>query len=112
MTESTVRVELPALLKVQLESIRDTGYYESESQFVAEAIRTLLAARKDLRIAVACKLYEHGAISLGKAAELSGLDIEAMKTVLHERGIPRTDFESLVEIEDMAEEALHVAGRA
>jgi len=112
MTESTVRVELPALLKVQLESIRDTGYYESESQFVAEAIRTLLAARKDLRIAVTCNLYEHGAISLGKAAELSGLDIEAMKTVLYERGIPRTDFESLAEIEDMAEEALHVAGRA
>ena len=48
MTESTVRVQLPAFLKVQLESIRDTGYYESESQFVAEAIRTLLAARKDL----------------------------------------------------------------
>ena len=112
MTESTVRVQLPAFLKVQLESIRDTGYYESESQFVAEAIRTLLAARKDLRIAVACKLYEHGVNSLGKAAELSGLDIETMKTVLHERGISRTDFESLAEIEDMAEEALHVAGRA
>ena len=71
-----------------------------------------MAARKDLRIAVACKLYDQGAISLGKAAEFSGLDIEAMKTVLHERGFPRTDFESLAEIEDMAEEALHVAGRA
>jgi predicted HTH domain antitoxin len=72
----------------------------------------LLAARKDLRIAVACKLYEQKVVSIGKAAELSGLDIEMMKTVLQERGIPRTDFESLAEIEDMAEEALHVAGRA
>jgi predicted HTH domain antitoxin len=103
---------MPALLKVQLESIGDTDYYESESQFVAEAIHTLLAARKDLRIAVTCKLYEHGAISLGKAAELSGLGIETMKTVLHERDIPRTDFESLAEIADVAEEALHVAERA
>ena len=85
--------------------------YASENEFATEAIRTLLAARPDVRLALACKLYERGAISLGKAAELSGLDVEAMKEALHRHGVSRVAPEDLTETEAMAESALKAAER-
>ena len=39
----------------------------------------LLAARKDVRIAVASELYKRGEISFGKACEIASVDIEEMK---------------------------------
>jgi predicted HTH domain antitoxin len=92
---------LPPLFREEVLVAPETGLYTSESEFVAEAIRTLLAARPDVRLSIACKLYERGSISLGKAAELSGLDIVAMKDALHRRGISRMAPESLAEIEAM-----------
>ncbi|HEY77207.1 MAG TPA: UPF0175 family protein [Thermoflexia bacterium] len=102
---------LPPPLREWLSVIPETGLYASENEFVAEAIRTLLAARPDVRLALACKLYEHGAISLGKAAELSGLDVEAMKEALHRHGVSRAAPEDLAETEAMAEAALKAARR-
>jgi predicted HTH domain antitoxin len=111
MSEETTWT-LPPLLREGVAVIPETGLYASESEFLAEAIRTLLAARPDLRVALACKLYEHGVISLGKAAELSDLDLEAMKHALHRHGISRLAPESLTETETMAREALELAGRS
>jgi predicted HTH domain antitoxin len=97
---------LPSVFREEILVAPETGLYASESEFVAEAIRTLLAARPDVRLSIACKLYERGSVSLGKAAEVGGLDIEAMKEVLHRRGISRIAPEDLDEIEAMAETVL------
>jgi len=102
---------LPSPLLKWLAVIPETGLYASEKEFIVEAVRTLLAARPDVRLALACKLYERGEISLGKAAELSGLDVETMKVALHHRGVSRAAPESLAETEAMAEAALKAAGR-
>jgi predicted HTH domain antitoxin len=102
---------LPPLLREEVAIIPETGLYANESEFLAEAVRTLLAARSDLRVALACKLYERGTISLGKAAELSGLDLEAMKHALHRHGISRRSPEDLAETEALARHALEQAGR-
>ncbi|KAF5417430.1 MAG: hypothetical protein C5S49_03395 [Candidatus Methanogaster sp.] len=45
------------LIKKELEIIPNTGFYKNEEEFVNDAINTLLAARKDLRISIACELY-------------------------------------------------------
>jgi predicted HTH domain antitoxin len=79
---------------------------------VADAIRTLLAARPDVRLATACKLYERGTVSLGKAAELAGMDVESLKQALHERGIDRTAPESATETVEMAHTSLQATGRS
>jgi len=101
---------LPSLFREEVLVAPETGFYASESEFVAEAIRTLLAARPDVRLSIACKLYERGSISLGKAAEVSGLDIAAMKDALHRHGISRIAPESLAETEAMTEAALRARG--
>ena len=67
------------LMKKKLKVISSTGLYRDEDEFIKEAVNTLLAARKDLRVSIACELYKRDEISLGKACEIASLDIEEMK---------------------------------
>jgi len=100
-----IHFHLPDLLGAQLVAAHEAGHYASVDELVADAVRTFLAARPDIRVAAACRLYERGTVSLEKASELAGLDIVAMKQALHEQGVSRVAPESLSEIEEMA----HVA---
>jgi predicted HTH domain antitoxin len=68
--------------------------------------------RPELRESVACRLYEEGVFSLGRAAEWSRLSIDEMKEALHRRGISREAPESAFETETMALKAMEVAGRS
>jgi predicted HTH domain antitoxin len=108
---STTPVDLPAFLQEQITAARETEFYSSEAELVTDAIRTLLAARPDLRVATACQLYARGTVSLGRGAELAGLDVVRFKRTLHERGINRTAPESPAETIEMARSALDAAGR-
>jgi len=98
-------------LRDELDALAATGLYPNEESFLADAVNTLLAARPDVREAIACKLYERGIFSLGRAAEWSGVSIETIKAALHRRGIERTAFETPDEIRAMARKSLRVAGR-
>jgi len=102
---------VPLRLRDELDALADTGLYPSEESFLADAVNTLLAARPDVREALACQLYARGVFSLGRAAEWSGLTIETLKAALHRRGIARTAFESPDEISAMARQTLRAAGR-
>jgi predicted HTH domain antitoxin len=98
-------------LEEELTAVAETGLYASKEAFLADAVHTILAARPDLREAVASKLYEKGSFSLGRAAEWAGLSIEAMKEALHRRGISRQAPEGPSEVEAMARELLKAARR-
>jgi predicted HTH domain antitoxin len=100
-----------ALLEAELEAVTETGLYESRESFLSDAVRTLFAARPDLRETVACRLYEKGVFSLGRVAEWTGLSIEDVKERLDQRGISREAPETLEETEAMAQTALRAAGR-
>ncbi len=111
MSVSAMSLHLPGLLQEQMIAARETGLYASEADLVADAIDTLMAARPDVRLATACRLYERGTISLGKAAELAKLDLVRFKRALAERDIARTAPESLAETFEMAQASLRAAGR-
>ncbi|MGD2113788.1 MAG: UPF0175 family protein [Acidobacteriota bacterium] len=102
---------LPLDLREELSALTETGLYADEVSVLADALRTFLAARPDLRVAVACRLYEKGRFSLGKAAEWSGLTVERMKDELHRRDIRRLTEEEPEVVEAMAREAAKRAGR-
>lgn len=112
MSVSAMSLSLPGLLREQLVAAREAGLYTSEAEFVADAVRTLFAARPDLRLAAACRLYARGVVSLGKAAEMAGLDLVSMKRALHERNVIRTAPESLAETAEMAGATLRAASRS
>ncbi|MBI4980079.1 UPF0175 family protein [Candidatus Woesearchaeota archaeon] len=86
-TSETLSFTVPSTLRLELSAIPDTGYYDSTSEFLRDAMRTLLATRKDLRIAIASVLYKEGKISLGKAAEIADVNYEDIKKILVEKGI-------------------------
>lgn len=84
-----------------------TGSYRSKDEFVGDAINTLLAANKELRLELAVELYEDEKISLGRAAEMSDLNYEEMKGEPFERDIEiRRGPESAEEMEEDAEDLL------
>lgn len=104
-------LRLPEALHDEVSAVIDSGLYASEESFVADAVRTLLAARPDLREAVACKMYERGDWSIGRAAEWANLNIEEMKLALHRRGIDRISYETMAELEEAARTSVKAAGR-
>ena len=83
----TLSFTVPELLRLELGAIPETGYYDSTSEFLRDAMRTILAARKDLRIAIASVLYKEDKISLGRAVEIADVSYEEMKKILTEKGI-------------------------
>lgn len=105
-------LQIPDLLQEQIAAAQETGLYANEGELIADAVRTLLAARPDMRRSIACRLYERGAVSLGKAAELADVDVVSFKQLLHEQGIERTAPESLSETVEMAEASLRAAKRS
>lgn len=49
------------------------------------------------------ELYKKGEISIGKASEMLGKNIEEMKVELHKRGIERRTSNDINKINEMAE---------
>ena len=82
----TLTLKFPEQLNAELEVIPKTGYYTSTSEFLKDAMKTILAARKDLMVSIAIELYKKD-YSLGRVAEIADLDYEAMKELLVKSGI-------------------------
>ena len=98
----TITIEFPEQLNAELEVITKTGYYTSTSEFLKDAMKTILAARKDLRVSIAIELYKKD-YSLGRVAEIADLDYEAMKEILVKSGIEiRRGFKTVEELENGA----------
>lgn len=102
---------LSSVLQEQVAALVETGLYRDEESILADAVAALFAARPDLRIAVACRFYEKGRFSLGRAAEWSRLTIKGFKDELHRKGIPRQTVDDPEVIERMARAAAERAGR-
>lgn len=100
-----------SLIEKEISVIPSTGLYKTGDDFIKDAINTLLAARKDVRIAIASELYKRGEISIGKACEIASVDMEEMKEILHKKGIHRKSGLEIKETEYIAEEAVRFAGR-
>jgi predicted HTH domain antitoxin len=101
-----------SFLEAELDAVTETGLYDSRESFLSDAVQTLFAARPDLREVVACRLYDKGIFSLGRAAEWTGLSIEDLKERLDRRGVSRQAPETAEETEALARAALRAAGRA
>lgn len=61
---------------------------------------------------IACKMYEAREISLGKACEVSGLDIEKMKEALFKKGITRSSDETEEQLLEMAKDSIDFPKRS
>lgn len=76
---NTLSFTVPNDLKLKLEAVTHIGHYDSLSEFLRDAIRTLLSNNRDLRISIAHHLHKENKIPLGKAAEIIGDPIHDIK---------------------------------
>jgi predicted HTH domain antitoxin len=67
----------------------ERGIYKDRDALVQDALRALLRSKPELRGQLAVALYQRGDVSLTRAAEISGLDIESCKELLSEAGVVR-----------------------
>ncbi len=77
-----IRFTPPPHIAKELDAISELGLYKNKTEFIMDAISTMLSAHRELRIAIACRLYEKEDISLGKAAEIVDTSIEEMKKLI------------------------------
>ena len=69
------------------EVLIDTGKYLNKDELMKDALRCLLRAKPELKRELAVELYKKGTVSLSKAAEIYGSDMENFKELLKERGM-------------------------
>ncbi len=63
------------------------GKYETKRELIKDALRALLRAKPELRRDVAVELYTKKEVSLSRAAEICGMNVEDFKELLNDRGI-------------------------
>lgn len=68
----------------------ERGIYKDREALMKDAMRSLLRSKPELRGQLAIELYKRGKVSLSRAAEIGGVDMESFKELLREAGIVRT----------------------
>ena len=76
------------LLEDELKAVVQAGDYKSKEEAISHALEVLLAANVPLRINTAVELYRQEKVTLARAAEIAGLELEAFKGRLAEREVP------------------------
>jgi len=65
----------------------EIGVYPGRRELIEDALRALLREKPELKFDLAVELYKRGEISLSRAAEVSGLNLEDFKELLKSRGV-------------------------
>ena len=78
----------PELLEDEIKAVVRAGNYRSKEEAVGHALEVLLAANPRLRMDTAVELYRQTKGTLSRAAEIAGLELEAFKERLAEKGVP------------------------
>jgi predicted HTH domain antitoxin len=73
------------LLEDELKAVVQAGAYSSKEEAIGHALEVLLAANAPLRIKTAVELYRQGTVTVARAAEMAGLELEAFKDQLATR---------------------------
>ena len=72
----------------EVDALVRTGLYKSRDEVISDALRNLLLNNKPLRLELAIDLFRTDEVSLGRAAEIAGMDRWQFQNVLRERHIP------------------------
>lgn len=82
------------------------GKYSSKKELMEDALRALLRAKPELKRDAAIELYREREVSLARASEICGLNIEEFKELLREKGIKITVPEISIEEVDKEVESI------
>jgi predicted HTH domain antitoxin len=80
---------IPKAYHNEINALIKSGHYHNTDDFIKDAIRSLFEYKPAMKIDAAIELYTEEKVSLGKAAEIAGMNIIQFKEVLGNRGIIR-----------------------
>ncbi|MFH1054022.1 MAG: ribbon-helix-helix domain-containing protein [Candidatus Woesearchaeota archaeon] len=72
MKRNVEAFSLPEIMRKQITSLIEAGYYSSRSDVIKDAFRTLLEVNPQLKIAGSVYLFKEKMISLDEALMISG----------------------------------------
>lgn len=78
----------PDLLEDELKAVVQAGDYKSKEEAIGHALEVLLAANPYLRLNTAMELYCRSKVTLSRAAEIAGLELETFKEHLAKQDVP------------------------
>lgn len=87
-------VQIPLIVEKEIHALIETEYYSSISEAFKDAFRALFATKPALKIISAVYLYSNNEVSISKAAEIAGVNIEEFKEILASRGVKREIYPS------------------
>ncbi len=70
-----------------LKILIEKGTYPDRDELIKDAFRALLRSKPHLRKELAIELYKRQKVSLSRASEISGINLEDFKELLKEEGI-------------------------
>lgn len=73
---------LPEIDKKKIDALVKSGFYSSKSDVVKDALRYMFDHKKNMNLAAVVEMYRDGVISLGKAAEMAGMNMIEFKETL------------------------------
>ena len=77
------------VIKEGINTLIRAGYYKDKEKLLDEAFRIMLEVHPALKTEIAIELYKEEKISLSRAAEIAGISMEGIKSILERRGIKR-----------------------
>ena len=78
---------IPPIYEDEIDAVVKAGYYSSKSDVVRDALRLLFDTKDSLKLSAAIEMYKSGKVTLGKAAEIAGMNTISFKEILKDRGI-------------------------
>src|SRR5436853_7915440 len=76
----------PTLLDRELLATVRSGMFRSKAEAVQEALGTFFAAKPQYRLEAALEMYRSGEVTLGRAAEIGGMNSFRFREVWRQRG--------------------------
>ena len=73
--------------EMEIEAIVNAGIFKDRSDVLREAINTFFAVKPKMRLEAAIQLFKDNRVTLGRAAEIAGIDRWQLKDILVDRGI-------------------------
>lgn len=67
-------------------------YYKSKDALIKDSFRALLNLKPELKVEIGVELYLMEDVSLSKASEIAGMDIESFKDMLKARGLKISSY--------------------
>lgn len=95
-------------LEDELQAVVHAGDYPSQEDAIRHALEVLLVANPPLRLSTAVELYRQNKVTLSRAAEIAGVELETFKERLAEQDIVLSVDEPPEEVRAGAELIRHL----